>query len=76
MSKWQNKHINKYYAIETLRYGMMQNFILQERKAGKDYERKQNQSNTANQAKYRYDGIKSTVEASKVVRCISYRGNH
>ena len=39
MSKWQNNHINKYYAIETLRYGMIQNFIIQERNAGKDYER-------------------------------------
>lgn len=41
MSKWQNKHINKYYAIEALRYGLILQFKINERKAGKDYERKQ-----------------------------------
>lgn len=32
MSKWQNRHINKYYAMETLKYGLMLKFKMNERK--------------------------------------------
>ena len=35
MAKWQNRHINKYYARETLKYGLMLQFKIKERNAGK-----------------------------------------
>ena len=39
MSKWQNRHINKYYAIQTLKYGLELQFKINERKEGqKTYE--------------------------------------
>lgn len=34
MSKWQNRHINKYYAMEALKYGLMLQFKISERKKG------------------------------------------
>lgn len=34
MAKWQNRHINKYYAKEVLRYGLMLKFKMSERKEG------------------------------------------
>lgn len=40
MAKWQNRHINKYYAMEALKYGLMLQFKMSERKEGqKTYER-------------------------------------
>lgn len=39
MAKWQNRHINKYYAMEALKYGLMLQFKISERKEGqKTYE--------------------------------------
>lgn len=43
MAKWQNRHINKYYAIETLKYGLMLKFKISERNEGqKAYEQRKN----------------------------------
>lgn len=39
MSKWQNRHINMYYAMEALKNGLMLQFKISERKEGqKTYE--------------------------------------
>jgi len=39
MTKRQNRHINKYYAMEALKYGLMLQFKMSERKEGqKTYE--------------------------------------
>ncbi len=43
MAKWQNRHINKYYARETLKYGLMLQFKINERNEGqKAYEQRKN----------------------------------
>lgn len=34
MAKWQNRHINKYYAMKALQYGLMLHFNISERKEG------------------------------------------
>ena len=34
IAKWQNRHINKYYAMKALKYGLMLQFKISERKEG------------------------------------------
>lgn len=39
MAKWQNRHKNMYYAMQTLKYGLMLQMKISERKEGqKTYE--------------------------------------